>query len=152
MTTAPPPLPPQPLQYRGDPGPSFAAGAQRRTPSIFSLARFVVAVGVVAILAIILLLVIPRFEVIYKDFGVKLPMVTVIILDTSRFLRTPIGWAFGILIAGVVGVVFAVLPIKGRWLRLLVVTVLALLVIARALALFMPMISLIDSISGSGKA
>ena len=149
MKNVPPPLPPQPLEYRGDRGPSLIGA--RRSPSIFSIVRFVIAIGMMAILAAVLLLVIPRIETVYADFGVKLPMVTAIILDASRFLRTPIGWAFGILIAGVVGVVFAVLPIKGRWLRLLVMTILALLVIALALALFMPMISLIESISGSGK-
>jgi type II secretory pathway component PulF len=45
-------------------------------------------------------------------------------------------------------VVFAVLPIRGRWLRLLIVLILALVVLTLALAVFVPLIDLMNNAAG----
>ena len=152
----PPPLPPhqaQPLDYRGGYGPGVdpAALAQRRSNAIFSIVRFICAMAVMLILLLIFLTVIPRLESVYNDFGTKLPLVTQIVLDISRFLQTPLGWVTAAVIACIVGVVVAVLPIPRRWLRLLVLLVMAMIVITLGLAVLLPMINLIDNISAGKK-
>jgi type II secretory pathway component PulF len=146
----PPPPQPQPLDYRGDRSGGFdpAAIAQRRSNAIFSIARFVAAMIVMLIVLGIFLTVIPRLERVYADFGTKLPLITQLVLDISRFLRTPLGWVVAGVITCIVAVVFAVLPIPRRWLRLLVIFIMALFVITLALAVFLPMIDLMDNISG----
>lgn len=42
----------------------------------------------------IMYFVIPQFEEIFKDFGVKLPKITVLLLDMSRFIANEYGWAY----------------------------------------------------------
>ncbi len=149
-----PPLPREHLEY-ATPLPPPTTDAERRLraqqASIFSVIRFVAAVAVMAILLAILFFVVPPLESLYRDFGTKLPWITMLVLDTSRFLHTPLGWVVAIIITGIVALTVSVLPIPARWLRLLVVLLLALIVIALALALFLPMMNLIDSVSGGKK-
>jgi len=147
----PPPLPQQPLDYRGSGGDvGGPVPARTRQDSIFSLIRFIAAMAVMLILLAIFLIVIPRLESVYADFGTKLPWITQLVLDVSRFLQTPLGWVVAAVIAGIVALTVAVLPIPRRWLRLLVTLVLALIVISLALAVLLPIMNLMDSIS-SGK-
>jgi type IV pilus assembly protein PilC len=47
----------------------------------------------VAIVSMIMIFVIPKFEQIFKDFGVKLPPVTQLLLDISRWFANW-GWAY----------------------------------------------------------
>src|SRR5688572_2132570 len=47
----------------------------------------------VAIVSMIMIFVIPKFEQIFKDFGTKLPKITQILLDTSRWFANW-GWAY----------------------------------------------------------
>jgi len=163
MTDAriPPPLPPQPLDYRGRPGerivakpgfdlPPAQSSSAQRAASIFSLVRLITTISVLAIMLIVFFLVIPRLETVYADFGTKLPWITQLVLDVSRFLHTPLGWVVAFAIAGIIAVTMAVLPIPRRWLRLLVVVMLALITISLALAVLLPIVNLMDSIS-SGK-
>ena len=151
----PPPFPPrqpEPLNYHGSSrGFDPAALAQRRSNAIFSLVRFILAMAVMLIVLLIFLTVIPRFERVYADFGTKLPLITQLVLDISRFLQTPLGWVVAAVIACIVAVVVAVLPIPRRWLRLLVIFIMALVVITLALAVFLPMINLMDNISAGKK-
>jgi hypothetical protein len=152
----PPPLPPhhaQALDYRGpyEGGVDTRELGQRRANAIFSLVRFILAIAVMLFVLLIFLTVIPRFERTFADFGIKLPLITQIVLDISRFLQTPLGWVAAAVIACIVGVTVAVLPIPRRWLRLLVILLLAMVVISLALAVFLPMIQLIDNISAGKK-
>ena len=159
MTTPPnpPPIPPQPLEYRGPTAPGgagpipVAATAATRSASIFSIVRFILTSAVMAVLLTIFLLVIPRLETVYNDFGTKLPWITQLVLDISRFLRTPLGWVAAAFVVGIVALMIAVLPIRGRWLRLLILFVLALIVIALGAAVLLPIVNLIENISGGGK-
>ena len=154
MTNAPlpPPLPPppQPLDYRGDPGsPGFGKSASgARAAPIFSLARLIAALTVMAILLAIFLLIIPRIERVYADFGTKLPWVTQLVLDISRFLQAPLGWVTAAVVTCIVAVAMSALPIPRRWLRLMVTLIMAIIVILLALAVLLPMIDLMDNIAG----
>jgi type IV pilus assembly protein PilC len=48
----------------------------------------------VLIVSMIMIFVIPRFEEIFKDFGTKLPTVTVVLLEISRWFAHQYGWAY----------------------------------------------------------
>src|SRR4051812_7704457 len=48
----------------------------------------------VAIVSMIMIFVIPKFEDIFRDFGTKLPTITQILLDVSRWFATQYGWAY----------------------------------------------------------
>src|SRR5688500_15555283 len=93
----PPPMPgsSQPLGY----SPAAAAGVPPYPPprrvSLFSVAAFMSVFTVMSVLLVIFIFVIPRFETIFNDFGIRLPWITMIVLDIGRFMRTPLGWAVG---------------------------------------------------------
>jgi type IV pilus assembly protein PilC len=59
----------------------------------------VVSFVAVAVVAIILVFVIPTFEQMFADFGSALPLPTQIVINVSRFVKSNIGWLF----LGVVG-------------------------------------------------
>jgi type IV pilus assembly protein PilC len=46
------------------------------------------------IVSMIMIFLIPRFEEIFKDFGTKLPTVTVVLLEISRWFAHQYGWAY----------------------------------------------------------
>ncbi len=50
-----------------------------------------IAVGIVSM---IMIFVIPKFEEIFRDFGTKLPGVTVVLLQMSRWFANDYGWAY----------------------------------------------------------
>src|SRR4051812_7337892 len=56
----------------------------RRVPP-FSLAAFLTTGAIVLLSYGIIELVIPRMESLYKDFGIKLPAATQMLLDVARF-------------------------------------------------------------------
>jgi len=58
---------------------------------IYPIVVISIAVGIVSM---IMIFVIPKFEEIFKDFGTKLPTVTVVLLDISRWFAHQYGWAY----------------------------------------------------------
>ena len=154
------PPPPPPLDYRT---PQAVA-----TRELFSVAGFIGGLIPTLALAIMLLLVIPRFEQVFRDFGTKLPPPTVVLLVISRIARAAGWWLLPIL---------SILPVTSGLLIALVgsapnqtigaaaagarkrrsiairLTILSLLLIAVVLALCLgaPMISLIRAVRGSGR-
>jgi type IV pilus assembly protein PilC len=50
-----------------------------------------IAVGIVSM---IMIFVIPKFEDIFRDFGTKLPTITMILLKLSRWFANEYGWAY----------------------------------------------------------
>jgi type II secretory pathway component PulF len=106
-----------------------------------------------------LVFVLPQFERIFKDFKTELPGITKVLLAFGRWVGNDYGWVMMLPI--VVGVPFAVgwlLSLGGtnaedykwrrRWASLLSVIVMGLIALLIILALFAPMISLIQSVSG----
>src|SRR5688572_5678920 len=67
---------PTPLDYR-----SPRAASKR----VFSSAAFVYSAFVVVVLLVDVLLIIPRFEAIFRDFNTTLPLLTMLLLRVSRF-------------------------------------------------------------------
>ena len=150
-SSKPPPIPPQPMDY--DTGAAGHVGSMPYYPlpparRIFSAGRFIMTTLVMLMLLGIFLVVMPRLEAAYKDFGAELPLVTTVMLSIGRLMNTPGGWFFGVLIAASTGVLVATLPIRGRALRLILVLSLGLIVLSVALAVFMPLVTMMQSISG----
>ncbi len=58
---------------------------------IYPAVVITIAVGIVSM---IMIFVIPKFEQIFKDFGTKLPGVTVVLLEISRWFAQQYGWAY----------------------------------------------------------
>ena len=144
----PPPIPPQPLDYGGV---RTVAGGFRSSPAtkLFSLAAFLMTSAVMLILLAIFIFVVPRLETGYADFGTNLPLITRLVLGVGRLMQTPIGWVSGVIVVfGVAGTV-ALLPLRGRWLRLILLLLLALVIIGLALAVLLPILNLMESISSN---
>jgi type II secretory pathway component PulF len=130
-----------PLDYRTPTEPEHQ-GAR------FSLAMALPVGLFVLVLFIILMFVIPRLELVYKDFGSKLPLVTMIVLNASRWFRSVwILWPMLLCLPVVAGLCAPQSKSAQRWLRLLMVVCFAGIVILIALAVFMPLISLTETIS-----
>jgi type IV pilus assembly protein PilC len=149
----------KPLDYRSP----FTAPLER---DVFSFPAFLAGAIIAVAIAFIMLLVVPRFEQIFKDFGTKLPALTQVVLQLARITASG-GWVALTLLPVIAGFLGALIPPeeplpevteggRRRRRRMTVVmraTVLILFVIAGVtiLALFLPMISLINAVSGSGK-
>ena len=102
--------------------------------------------------------VVYRFEAMFKDFNVKLPGTTVLYLNVARWWQQEYGWAVGWGLALAVAISAlawtASHPRPGsvrplRWGRavMLVVLVFILISAVTVLAVFMPMITLIEGIT-----
>src|SRR5438552_2615608 len=48
----------------------------------------------VAIVSMIMIVVVPKFQKIFRDFGTKLPTITVVLLNISRWFANQYGWAY----------------------------------------------------------
>jgi type IV pilus assembly protein PilC len=58
---------------------------------IYPIVVISIAVGIVSM---IMIFVIPKFEEIFRDFGTKLPTITVVLLNISRWFANQYGWAY----------------------------------------------------------
>jgi type II secretory pathway component PulF len=124
----------------------FSASPRRRR-GVFSTASFVTTSAAMLLVLTIFLFVIPQFEKAVLEAGAELPAFTMAMFKISGLLRTTGGWVFGVLIALSLGAFVAVLPIRGKALRLMLTLVMGLIVAAFALAIFMPMMQMVQSIS-----
>jgi len=143
------PAPIAPLDYSGTPDASGATTPA--TPPVgFSLHAFVVTGFATTVVLFILAGVVPRLGVVFKDFGVQLPLATQLVLGASDlFLRTPV-WLTGPAIVISVATAIAFIPLPRRALRLLITLILTVVVLIVALAVLMPMVSLITTVSNGG--
>jgi len=148
---------PTPLDYRAP------HDAPRRP--VFSVAAFLASAAVVAVLLLDLLVIVPRFEEIFRDFGTKLPAITQLLLDVSRVLADSGRWVVLAMMPLAIGFLAPLLgpvriaddsPTRDRPPRrrhrsmTLVLMSIALCVILAVtiVALALPMLSLINAVSG----
>ena len=115
----------------------------------FSPAAFLWMLMVMFLITTILTLILPRVEQIYKDFGVKLPAITVAVLSTGHSIGGVASWIVAIPLSVLAAYVVATVPIGARWLPLILTLVLGAIACLIALALFLPMISLMQNIYDS---
>lgn len=130
---------PRPLEYAARPVPG----------RVFSWSIFVATAAVCWALLAFFAMVVPRFKQMYVDMKVRLPAVSQVMLDLSDLVLTDFGWALLLLLPFVLAVLFRKRAIRGRWARLIFLVFYFGMAILAILALFMPMISLIEGISGS---
>ena len=108
------------------------------------------------VLTYLMTVMIPRFEEVFRDFGVKLPTATVLLLRASRFFGPTGGWVIFWIPAIVVPLLVARArpwPPRHRGLGLTLTVVVTLLligltVLAVYVALQLPMLKLIQTVSG----
>jgi len=149
---------PTPLDYRSP---------QRLPPrGVFDESACYAASLVACVLMVDLLFVVPRFEAIFKDFAVKLPLATQWLLIASRWTTGGL-WALFLVMPVLFGFLVArVQPVgpepedpeeahgpRRRWpgswwmFRLAMMAILAI-VLVTVFALFLPMVTLIQAVSG----
>jgi len=81
--------------------------SDRRTPRVLIGLTFTLWLGV----AIMLLVVTPRMEAVFTDFGVALPILAVAAIDASRWLRGAGGGVPGAVVAGPVYLLMLIAPV-----------------------------------------
>ncbi len=74
----------------------------------------VVSFVAVAVIAVILIFVIPTFETLFADFGGALPTPTQIVINLSRFVTSNIHWIILLLVALAAGMYFFYRSAQGR--------------------------------------
>ena len=127
----------------------YARPGTVKSRPIFSVSTFVVSAVCIWGVTAAFVLVAPKFEPIFRDFGVQLPAVTIAVLTVSRLL-----YPWGILPALIAPIALGFLvqtfpnPASARWVRLALVVVAAILIFLLVIGLFMPMITLIGNMSG----
>jgi hypothetical protein len=112
-----------------------------------------------SLLTAVFTVIVPRYEAIFRDFGVRLPTPTVVLLKLSRFVSETYAWVLCWVVAAVVPVVVARVrpwPPRHRGLGLTIgVTVTVILLGVTALAVYwalqLPMVDLIQSVSGPNR-
>jgi hypothetical protein len=151
----PPPIPPPTdLDYR-----------PRHAPENFRVPFFSLRVALILwvfgfFFLAFLLFGVARFEAIFNDFRVELPVVTKGLLWLSRWTMDGYGWLFLLPVIGVVPLgVGALLPLgvsdvesytwRKRWATLFIVTLLIALALLVLWALGAPLLALMSAVSGS---
>jgi hypothetical protein len=131
--------------------------AMAASRSVFDISTAVVLIPWAFVITILLAVVTPRFETIFRDFGTKLPTITLLLLQGSRVFVNNYGWVA--VWAAAIGLPFAVAPLRrperGRRRRSFAIAITILLcgatIALGLIALYAPMISLIQSVSGGAK-
>jgi type II secretory pathway component PulF len=136
----PPPLPPTPLAYGVVP---------RR--QVFNVGIFLWSLAVVVVWMLILVLVLPRFEEMFADFKMELPLATKL-LFTLRTLVEYGGFVLLLLAPFVLGFVSAPMSPGGRRaLRMVITLVFGIVVGLTVLGIFQPLMSLMGGMSGNSR-
>ena len=143
MRAVEPPVPNRPLEYQS------RAHAHANGPT-FSVPTFLITLAGVAPLSLVLLLVVPKFAMIFADFKAKLPPATEVIIGLSKWY-CEMGWLLGILLPVIMGFVGARVQHPGRFNRSWRMFLLWFSIIVMGLigaGLFLPMTALIDAVTG----
>ena len=148
---------PTPLDYR----------SPQRLPSrgVFNEAACYAGIIVAMVLLVDLLFIVPRFETIFKDFAVKLPVMTQWLLIASRWARGGL-WVLFLVLPVLFGFVVAMVQRLGPepdglaeahasrrrrlgswWMFRLAMAAILAIALVTVLALFLPMITLIQAVS-----
>lgn len=132
----------------------------------FSWSAFLCCLVVLSVFFGTQLFVVPQFEQTFKDFGTKLPTVTVILLDLSRLcdrfwyaclamtIAAPVvlGFLVGLTKPRHAVATARLTPIQRRAAFLLpTLLFLGIYIFILIVALFLPMINLLQAVSGTGK-
>ena len=102
------------------------------------------------LVAFVLLVLVPKMAVAFADFGMKLPAVTVIVLQVSQ---SPVLVLVGLGLIAAAQIVLARMAGGARRVMLVASTLLqVVLVIVLACAVFLPYVELVNSVAGSSSS
>ena len=132
--------PSEPLDYQ------IPLPPERRSP--VDVGTIVVCLLIALVLTVTPIFLVPRFEDIFRDFGMKLPLVTVSFLQFSRAANRGLLPLIGLLAAVPVAVS---IPLNRLGRRTFLYLVLVAILVWIALALFMPYVTLVNTVSGAKK-
>ena len=105
--------------------------------------------GVIGAWSLLLLLLVPKVEAVFADFTAKLPATTVLLVDCERVIRSGF-WFIVIGIPVAIGAATGPLSPGGRRaVRMLLTLAFAGLVVFALLGLLIPMLNLVNSMSGA---
>ncbi|HSU65460.1 MAG TPA: hypothetical protein VLJ39_01185 [Tepidisphaeraceae bacterium] len=138
MTTPSQPTP-TPLDY-----PSAQPPGRR-----FSVSLFVTSAIFLWGVAGFFFFIVPKFKAMYGSFKLQLPAATRLLLAAGEVVTQHFGWVALLLLPFAIALMKPRTTIKLRWIRMAVSLCFFLLLIGAILTLYMPMISLIDSLTGS---
>jgi hypothetical protein len=120
------------------------------------LIRWALVAGTVAV---VLAGIVPRFEQIFRDFKIQLPWPSQFLLTLSHWFVHDMGW---LALAPLPFLLAYLMSLPGgtprerrkvrHWERLLAFLIVAIFLVYVVMALFMPLISLIQAMSGPRKA
>ena len=99
------------------------------------------------LLTAVVTLILPRVERVYNDLDVTLPPMTRAVLAAGRSINGVAAWVVAIPLSLFTAYVVATLPIGGRPLRLVLTLLFAAAILAVALALFLPLLSLTERLT-----
>jgi hypothetical protein len=141
----PPTLPPPPneaLDYQAQ------TPVPRRPP--VDVGTVTMCIALAGMFTFTLLLVVPRFEAGFASAGMQLPLATVLLVKFTRTVAAAPIWLGVVWAIAAVPVAISIPlgPLGRRILRGLLYLVLVAMIVGLALALVMPYIALINSISG----
>ena len=133
--------PSEPLDYQ------IPLPPERRSP--VAVGTIVVCLLIALVLTVTPIFLVPRFEDIFRDFGMKLPLVTVSFLQFSRAANRGLLPLIWLLAAVPVAVSIPLDRLGRRILRAFLYLVLVAILVWIALALFMPYVTLVNTVSGA---
>lgn len=108
---------------------------------------FLATAGAMLLLTAVVTLILPRVERVYNDLDVTLPPVTRAVLAAGRSINGVAAWVVAIPLSLFTAYVVATLPIGGRPLRLVLTLLFAAAILAVALAVFLPLLSLTERLT-----
>ena len=155
MTTRPAPTTPPPLPGAGPAPVPYARPGTIQSTRAFDLRPFFTHLVTWALVGVvylaITLLAVPKFETIFKDFKLDLPLLTKVLLTFSRWPNTIFGVMLLVVFASGDSVCAGFLhrktsPTARRLYRLAVYLLLGGVVLILALALLLPLITLMDAL------
>ncbi len=97
----------------------------------------------------------PKFEQIFRDFGVALPLAARLFINIGRFLSSPLGWVVVVAAIGLLIVPASILAAR-RWSIALILFLGALVwflgyILLLIASMFGPLMTMIESLQAGGK-
>lgn len=142
----PPPLPPL---HPERPPLAYATPARTERRRLFDWGTCAWSAGVLFVWALLVIMLVPKVEQVFNDFKAKLPAPTQFMFEMERVLRAGF-WVVVVLVP--VGIGFATGPLGPggrRLVRMLLTLAFAGLVVFALLSLLVPMINLMNGLSGA---
>ncbi len=123
-------------------------------PTCGSVAVAIVSALLLAFPLLATAMIVPKFDEIFRDFGVALPLLARFFINVSRLLTSPVGWILVVIAIGaliVPGTIFARRSRAAAGMLLLLAMVFAgAYFVVLVASLFGPLVSMIESLQRGG--